>query len=549
MRGRITHNVICTVSLAGVALMMAVSAALNRIPFPQLAFLDIAPAIAVLLSFAAAFSLFPKASGYAFVFICDAIAIYESILGLMQAAGKAMIRHSLFTVTGTFDNPGPYGGFLAITGVVALSFVLRHRKEKISLDRQLFSVLQILSFLALMLVICVLPSTMSRTGWCAFIAGGVAAAAFAYGSEGCKKLAETVRSHPWLFALLCCAIIAGGVGAWSIKAPSARGRVHIWKIDCITIAEHPLIGAGPSLHMGAYGEAQEHYFASKQRSISSVVAAGCPEYPFNEYLGLGMKAGAAALLLALAFTVSAVPGLGRRCPEAAAAIVSFAVFASGSYPLSVPLLKYMAAALAGAAISGKGFFPRRFLPVSAVVAVVFMICLAPALNLRRETEKEWKQCRVYSGIGLYEKQTKELLPMYSLLGNRFRYLYDLGYGLHKQGLISESQQYLEEGSVLSSDPMFFNIMGKNLESEGDFNGAEKMYMKALARVPGRLYPRSLLIDLYLCQGRDSDASRIAEEALTIPVNPRHIAMQELKTRIEHVADSLVNTRKNAIFTQ
>ena len=41
----------------------------------------------------------------------------ESCLGLNQVFGHRVSGHVLFSMTGSFANPGPYGGFIAITAV------------------------------------------------------------------------------------------------------------------------------------------------------------------------------------------------------------------------------------------------------------------------------------------------------------------------------------------------------------------------------------------------------------------------------------------------
>jgi hypothetical protein len=39
---------------------------------------------------------------------------YETILGLYQFLGILRFNHSIFALTGSFNNPGPYAGFLSV---------------------------------------------------------------------------------------------------------------------------------------------------------------------------------------------------------------------------------------------------------------------------------------------------------------------------------------------------------------------------------------------------------------------------------------------------
>ncbi|MBQ8442547.1 MAG: hypothetical protein IJX29_04185 [Bacteroides sp.] len=51
--------------------------------------------------------------------------IIESIWGLGQLYGVVLSRHDQFLLTGSFDNPGPYSGFLATIFPIAFYEWLR----------------------------------------------------------------------------------------------------------------------------------------------------------------------------------------------------------------------------------------------------------------------------------------------------------------------------------------------------------------------------------------------------------------------------------------
>lgn len=93
-------------------------------------------------------------------------------------------------------------------------------------------------------------------------------------------------------------------------------------------------------------------------------------------------------------------------------------------------------------------------------------------------------------------------------------------------------EVLREGTELSCDPMFHNIMGRCYESIGKLTKAESEYWYAHYMVPGRLYPLILLQEMYLAQGDTTQAKLVMKEILDIPVNPRNPNMQELRNRAE-----------------
>lgn len=84
----------------------------------------------------------------------------EAVWGLRQIYGFATSNHSLYAVTGSFYNPGPYSGYLALVFPVCLYEWLRLNAIKQRTWEE--SVGYYLSFGVLLLLVCVLPAGMSR---------------------------------------------------------------------------------------------------------------------------------------------------------------------------------------------------------------------------------------------------------------------------------------------------------------------------------------------------------------------------------------------------
>ena len=82
----------------------------------------------------------------------------EAVWGLAQVYGFTVSKHSLYALTGSFYNPGPYSGFLAMTLPVCLYEWLKRRKEK-------KTAIYYIALSVLVLLICVLPAGMSRSAW------------------------------------------------------------------------------------------------------------------------------------------------------------------------------------------------------------------------------------------------------------------------------------------------------------------------------------------------------------------------------------------------
>ena len=490
------------------------------------------PYFALLFFAALSSSFFPKWTRLLALLTNNLSLLYEACVGLLQATGIKASHHALYAVTGTFGNPGPYGGFIAVTSCIALAHIIQnhHRisRQWIAIYRKdknrtvLFSVVLLyLSLSAIIAGLIVLPLSMSRSGWIAFGGGTVMAVTPILRNKKWFTKAFRLKTYLALISILIC--------FWFIKRDSALGRLHIWRIESIAITENPWTGVGFGKEMGAYGLAQEHFFAKRERSAATMQVAGCPEYAFNEYLGIGMQGGLPALILAVFIVMYAIVRLHRSFKEAACGLLAYALFAFSSYPLSIPLLRAILFILLGLALASSRRKLRNVYSLCSALTCVATFIMIPKLYVRHEAVQHWQD--ISSCSFQYDKQAEHLTPLYPYLKDNYLFLYDLGYALHKQGRYSESSRYLSEGLTHSSDPMFLNILGKNCEACGDDAGAESFYRRSILRVPCRLYPRLLLIRLYRRMGRTTDALIQANKALSLPINESNIGMKELQKEI------------------
>lgn len=427
----------------------------------------------------------------------------ESVLGLRQAFGHAASCHALFSMTGSFRNPGPFGGFIAIMTAVAISYAVIHRKSFISLSamlrmavsgkrakRPLLFLLTVfraipfmLAVIASVLGIVVLPASMSRAAWLAFALAILILAVRESGLPG------WITGH----RLLACACGAAAVclmaGAFCMKKDSAVGRLHIWHMELLAMSANPWRGTGKGTVLGTYGKTQAAYFAEKERSGTEIRVAGCPEYAFNEYFRIGVEYGVPAMLAATAALVFAVVCFVRCRSPFGYGLAAFAVFAFFSYPLSL-------------------------------------------FHCEGEAGRSWKELRCLSSCDMYDDAVGEYGKLYGELHGCYRFLYDYGYALHKSGRYAESNKVLAEGAEISSDPMSHNIMGRNYEALGMYAAAEQAYMTSHNMVPCRIYPLLLLMEMYMSQERFRDAVELGRRIQAMPLNPRLRSMKELRQRAD-----------------
>ena len=141
-----------------------------------------------------------------------------------------------------------------------------------------------------LLILCVLPATMSRSAW---VAAGMSCCWVAYLHRDKQKWRvswlQYKRRYIALGMSMFLIVILGCAGAFILKPDSALGRLFMWKITCRAVANYPW-GCDEGFAF-AYGEAQEAYFAQGDYAEWEERVAGSPEYVFNEYLSLALSAG------------------------------------------------------------------------------------------------------------------------------------------------------------------------------------------------------------------------------------------------------------------
>ncbi len=416
----------------------------------------------------------------------------EAVWGLRQIYGLAASNHSLYALTGSFYNPGPYSGYLAMIFPLCLYewLNLKERTERTWAEQGKYYI----ALGVMLLILCVLPAGMSRSAWIAAAISGT----WVYGMHASwgSKLKEFGRKYKKRVVLACIAgsviIIVAGYALFQLKATSANGRLFMWKISSMAIAESPVIGHGTGNFVSAYGRAQENYFANGEFSETEELVAGSPEYAFNEYLQVAVEYGIPFLLvvsLVIVFCLWRGSSEGRI--GICGGVISFLVFSFSSYPMQIPgfaVTFYLL--LAACAIGRSKVILFLFISMMALLGTYYW------KNNQYAACKDWYRSKMLYNIGAYQSAKEDYGKLYPELANRGAFLFEYGYSLHKLKEYDNSTRMLEEAMAHSNDPMILNIIGKNYQALGDYEKAEEYLIRSTHRLPGRIYPYYLLVKLY-----------------------------------------------------
>lgn len=467
-----------------------------------------------------------------FVALC-VCGIIEAITGLRQAFGIGQSNHSLFRVTGTFFNPGPYGGYLAVILSIALGYLtLAYRHAQKTIDRfknignvRISDIFRAVAFLAALCAVVaiamILPSTMSRA---AFVSTGVAIIAIVISNSRIRvPIVDYMHKHrkrSVIIGVMSIMVLCGGAyGIYVLKKDSADGRLLMWKMSAKMMVDNPVTGVGQGYWAGAFGDAQAEYFRSGQRSETEVDVAGCPEYGFNEYLQIGAETGIPGLVLFVFLVAAALLTLFRARSPFAFGLIAFLVFAFFSYPFAVlPLNVLFVMLIAVAGQQQKGILLRP------VTAIALAGCLGAAIFVAKpyiahiEATKDWQAKRHWYSAGIYSYVLEDYPELLPLMNDNPRFLFEYGRSLNLEGHHTESIDILTRAARLSSDPMIHNVIGNNHKALGEYEQAAEAYTRAHHVMPGRMYPLYLLAKMYSETGDTTQARHYAR--LVVDMTPK-----------------------------
>ena len=471
-------------------------------------------------------------------------AVCEGGLGLLQLLGMEPSGNRLYPFTGTFYNPGPFACYLALSLPWALYTI---SNEKLVIPKTISNEQLVISNLwdpvhnklnySLLITNCalieawivvgldavLLPASMSRTAWCAAVVGGIVALlgnkVILFGrrlKDVCTKNSPSPhRPSPLtlhsslLIIIIAVALVYGG---YRMKQGSADGRFLMWKVAAGAVGPHPFEGVGWQNVAGAYGMAQERYFASGTASPNEILVADAPEYVFNEYLQIAIAYGWGWSLLMIAVLIGAFVSAFRSGRYGiAGSVAACAVVMTASYPFQFPISILTIGAICIAAFIGG----RKCLDMEKG-AVKLNCSVFRSLERNVPSYTPWQR-KFNIKHSTFKLQHSKFIIITVLVATTFLAIdckkfdqnlpFQTGLALHKSGEWEKSNEVMMDLLPHSSDPMPLNIMGKNYTELNMRDSAEYYLRRSTLRCPNRLYPHYLLMKLYLKEPTDSTAAR------------------------------------------
>lgn len=454
------------------------------------------------------------------VFLILCFALYEALSGISQFV-HGQSRHYLYLLTGSFQNPGPYSAILAMGLVMAFYW-----RKKLTPN---FRLLASLLYIPIIVLVIVLPATWSRA---ALLSTAIC--------MGIIYWNEWKRWFGWVIVM----VVTVGVWLYHIKMGSADGRSVIYLVSILNIVRHPVFGSGIGSFFHQYAEEMSQF--SQANPDFNFQSADVLDYAFNDLLRIGVEQGLAGIGFAITVIVFVLRSLQRRGQILRMGLLTLLIFSLFSYPFE--LLPYQLIIVTIFAYAGtkdylripqklkKQIIWRYFIPVCSMLLIIpVTIFVSKQIGKREKAESDY---RMMAGIydAVFTNDYYELLP---LLRENPRFLFDFSKMLTMQGRYNDSNAMLRQGTLVSSDPMFYIIQGNNYKAMEAYNEAETAYLKAFHALPNRLYPLYQLMCLYKQTGELKKMRQVAQQVIDFNVKVESSATNEMKSN----AKDLLNQRR------
>ncbi len=438
-------------------------------------------------------------------------AVHEIILGVLQILGITRSNHLLYTLTGSFGNPGPYGGFLAVMIPIFTAKYMRTKSKYWGI--------------VALLCLCVLPVTWCRSAWLAVVL-----------SMGCLFL----RHHKKLVIYGMMVLVVVAIPVYLMKSGSANGRLFMAMVSCVAIGQHLCFGSGVGSFLGSYGKATDQFMSSYENIDAFGTWMDVPGNAFCEILKIGVEQGLAGLLLWLVIAIYGGLTLYRNHSPLLYGWISMAVFSCFSYPFDLWEFRMLMVLLVCGVNDNaeqKCCFMMTGNKKSIVKRSVCLLLLifaetivAGGLVKRNEAHVTYRRMAGMTDVA-FLKDYERLLP---LMDDDPHFLFDYSKTLQNAKRWNESNYILREGEKVSADPMFVILQGNNYQAMGFYSLADSMYMKAWRRVPNRIYPIYKNMMMYWDVGNGQQSLRYAEMLLGIVPKVESPATREMIKTAEEI---------------
>lgn len=416
-----------------------------------------------------------------------------SLVGLLQLLGIFHSFHSVFIITGTFDNPAGISAIL----VILLPFTFYFFQVNNRSQRYLSYII-----CALMMIVIILSD--ARTAIFALIIISM--------GYFLKKKRLYIVCILLLLLLL-----------YFMKPDSANGRLLIWRCCIQPILNNPLFGSGD--FSAWYMLSQAHFFTEHPSEMWAVMLSDNIRHPFNEYLKVIVERGIVGFIPIIGIAMYSILSYCMcDLPEKKCAfwsLVAIAICSFFSYPFDYEIVKIVfVISFFILTIHTYTSSDRKTVKIEVHRNMVFLFSIILLINVFYQVYFDVKWDKLLKCENSLDPKTCDdynNLYLHSILSENTSFLYNYSIVLHKAGYYDKSNAVLLRCSRKMNDYDVQLLQGYNFLKMNQVFGAKLHFEIASNMIPCRLVPLYELFQIYKTTGQYDLTLKMAQKIAVTPV--------------------------------
>jgi O-antigen polymerase len=462
--------------------------------------------------------------------------IIEAFVAIYQLYDLAVTSNSTNTITGTFNNAGVLAIFLGAGLVFSLSIYFFAPKDGLP-----SKIIRAMSIACLFLTIIVLPSTQSRTTGVAII---IVAFILAINKYQLFKKTRTWITYI-IYTAIALLIIIASVFFYNYKKDSADGRIVIWSTTTQVIKKNALTGVGFNQFQNKFPDFQLVYF--KAHPAEGEKFADKNDYVFNDFLQITSENGLIGAILFCFFCAAIFNSYLKNELKNEYVIGSFFGFvyilicAFTSYPFEIISIWFEFVFFA--AIVSISYAKARKIEIGMIATCIFaaaaigscLYVLSQQNNAVRSRD-EIESARQSVNDENYQDALNDYNAALSCDPDEKGILLESGKCDLLLGYNNDCIKTLTSAEKYISDPFLSTNLAGAYQNNKNFQAAESNFIKAIEMMPNRIYPRYLLIKMYVSNGQYDKAKIINNEIDNMHLKLESAATIQMKSEIRRLLD-------------
>ncbi|WET69014.1 O-antigen ligase family protein [Sphingobacterium sp.] len=454
-------------------------------------------------------------------------AAIQGIYGILQYLDIFQSNNSYFKISGSFLNPGPFGGYLASALPISLGlFFDKIRKRgsesvKICIGRSSKEASSIYIYgVILTIQVIALVLSESRSAWIAVIISIVVFCFIVSKSRKKEKIFYLYTGAFMLFTLLF-----GARHLYEFKKDSADGRLFIWTVTSDIILDNPVFGVGFDGFKSHYMNAQKNRIRANSNSYVSNNIVDDVIYTFNEPLQFICENGIVGGALLFLFILYSFPNrhifnkqttIIAFCGCLSICIFSLFSYVSDSLPIILNLILYVSILGSNSREVYSFCCIRGNLLNNLYMLILFLVISIGSFKIFHfyQSVKAWNKANQIYMLGDYNYSLIYYEKAYVSFMKNGDFMAMYGKSLLSSNKFEQAINILKKAEDLKNSSVVQCALGDSFKALHNYNMAENAYLNASSMVPGRLYPYYLLLKLYEEKNDEISALHMAEFILT-----------------------------------